>query len=101
MRLATAVVVSAGLGVAGIGLTAHAKAEPGFAPAPMYHWCPGDDWLPEYGFNWEWSLCHDDHHRDIDGDDHRFDWRGAPPPGALPAPWYPPPSSGPPLWWRP
>jgi hypothetical protein len=30
----------------------------------MYHWCPGDDSLPEWGFNWDWALCHDDHHRE-------------------------------------
>jgi len=38
-------------------------------PAPRYYQWPGDDWHPEWGFNWEWALCHDGHHRDIDGDD--------------------------------
>jgi hypothetical protein len=40
----------------------------------MYHWCPGDFWDPGWGFNWEWSGCHDDWHRDIDGDRHDRDW---------------------------
>jgi len=43
-------------------------------PAPLYHWCPGDIWDPGSGFNWEWLACHDDWHRDIDGDWHDRDW---------------------------
>jgi hypothetical protein len=70
---ATAVVISSGVGLTGLGVGIRtAGAEP--APAPMYHWCPGDFWDPGWGFNWEWSGCHDDWHRDIDGDRHDRDW---------------------------
>ena len=41
---------------------------------PRYHWCPGDFWHPEWGDNWDAGPCHDDHHRDIDGDDHNNDY---------------------------
>ncbi|MBV8928595.1 MAG: hypothetical protein JO152_05675 [Mycobacteriaceae bacterium] len=98
---AATVATSAVLVVAGAGLAATARAEPPVAPAPAYHWCPGDDWDRDWGFNWEWALCHDDHHRDIDGDYHGYDYPGPPPPGASATPWYPPQPDGPPLWWRP
>jgi hypothetical protein len=66
--------VSAGLGMAGLGLASGtAQAEPG--PVPLYHWCPGDFWDPGWGDNWEWGACHDDFHRDADGWDHSRDWR--------------------------
>jgi hypothetical protein len=99
---ATTMVVSGGLGLAGMGLASGtAQAEPGFAP--LYHWCPGDDWHPEWGFNFDWGTCHDDHHRDGDGGDHSRDWgynqggdggwqqggdQGGPPPWQ-PQPWQP------------
>jgi hypothetical protein len=88
--------VSGGLGLAGLGLAAGtAQAEPRFAP--LYHWCPGEDWHPEWGFNFDWGTCHDDHHRDSDGWDRSRDWggdqggdrggdRGGPPPWQ---PWQP------------
>jgi hypothetical protein len=69
---ATTMLVSGGLGLAGLGLASGtAQAEPGFAP--LYHWCPGDGWHPEWGNNWDPGTCHDDHHRDIDGDNHSRD----------------------------
>jgi hypothetical protein len=34
---------------------------------------PGQDWHREWGDNRDAGTCHDDHHRDIDGDDHRRD----------------------------
>jgi hypothetical protein len=92
--LATTAVLSAGLGLAGLGLAAGtAQAEPDRFPA--YHWCPGDDWHPEWGDNWDGGVCHDDFHRDMDGNDHSRDWggrdngrddRGGPPPWQ---PWLP------------
>jgi hypothetical protein len=73
--LATTALVTGGLGLAGFALTpGTAQAEPG--PFPAYHWCPGDDWFPWWGFNWDWGTCHDDHHRDFDGWDHSRDWWG-------------------------
>ena len=97
--LAAAMVTSAGL-----GLAAGAQAQPGFALVPPYHWCPGEAWLPEWGFNWEWALCHDNTHRDVDGDNHARDWHGPPPPGVTPHPAYPagvPGGPPPAVWWSP
>ena len=102
--LAVAVAASAGLMLVGLGSAATAQAQPAYVLEPPYHWCPGDAWLPEWGFNWEWALCHDNSHRDIDGDYHGDDWHGPPAPGVTPHPWYPagPPGGPPPaVWWRP
>jgi hypothetical protein len=74
LRAAAAVLMSGGVGLAGLGVASGiAQATP--VPAPLYHWCPGDFWDPGWGFNWEWFACHDDWHRDIDGDWHDRDWR--------------------------
>ncbi len=71
--LTSAAVLAGSLGAASFGLTVGtAQAEPRFVPA--YHWCPGDDFRPEWGFNWELNGCHDDHHRDGDGNDHGRDY---------------------------
>jgi hypothetical protein len=43
---------------------------------PSYHWCPGKDWHPEWDNNWDAGTCHDDTHRDIDGDNHNNDYWG-------------------------
>ena len=43
---------------------------------PLYHWCPGEFWRPEWGFNFDWNTCHDDHHRDGDGDNRNNDYWG-------------------------
>jgi hypothetical protein len=97
--VATTMLFSGGLGLAGLGpAMGTAQAEPGFAP--RYHWCPGDDWRPEWGFNWDWGNCHDDHHRDRDAGDHRNDWNDWGGPG--PADWQPlPPPPPPDLPWIP
>jgi hypothetical protein len=72
IKFASAAVIAGGVGVFGFGPgTGVAQAAPEFAP--VYHWCPGDQWDPSWGDNWEWGACHDDHHRDFDGDDHRRD----------------------------
>ena len=62
------IVAPLGSGVA----SGHASPEVG--SLPDYHWCPGDFWRPEWGFNWDRGVCHDDHHRDIDGFSHDNDW---------------------------
>jgi hypothetical protein len=78
VRAMTAVLISGGIGLTGLGLASGtAQAEPHRPPA--YHWCPGDFWNPDWGFNWEWLLCHDEWHRDIDRgwhgrDYHRDGW---------------------------
>jgi hypothetical protein len=64
--LATTLLVSGGLGLAGLGLAAGvAQAEPGLAPQfhgfpaarGPYQWCPGDN-LPASDVNWDMSVCH-------------------------------------------
>ena len=93
-------------GVAGLGLSAGtAEAAPGgFAD---YHWCPGQYYDLGWGPNWDQNVCHDDHHRDNDGDFHGNDYRdgppeyrgGPPPPPQFAAPgnYYTPPGyDGPP-----
>jgi hypothetical protein len=64
---ASTVVMTAGLGLAGLGAAASAQAQP--APFPDYHWCPGEYWDPGYvnkgsGNNWDRARCHDNHWRD-------------------------------------
>jgi hypothetical protein len=91
--LAAAMVTSAGLGLA-----------PSAQADEPYHWCPGDAWFAEWGFNWEWALCHDNTHRDVDGDNHVRDWHGPPSPGVTPHPMYPagvPGGPPPAMWWAP
>ena len=56
---ASAVALTAGLGLAGSGASAIAHANP--APLPEYHWCPGQWWDPGWGGNWDASRCHGDH----------------------------------------
>lgn len=46
------------MGLVGLGAAAIAEAQP--APFPDYHWCPGDNWDPGWGNNWDWGRCHDD-----------------------------------------
>jgi len=74
--LATTALVTGGLGLAGLGLASGtAQADIGPVP-PLYHWCPGDFWDPGWGNNWDGGFCHDDFHRDMDGDNHDRDWHG-------------------------
>ena len=62
LRLASVLVggemVLSAFGLAG-GFGCWAQAAP--APAPSYHWCPGDQWDPSWGkaYNWDWNQCHD------------------------------------------
>jgi hypothetical protein len=94
-RIATTVLLSGGLGLAGWGLgDGIAQAQP-LAPIPTYHWCPGDDWHPDWGNNWDGGNCHDDHHRDADFDNHDRDYWG----DRGPDRWGPPPPQ--PYWGPP
>nr|WP_082962823.1 hypothetical protein [Mycobacterium sp. E342] len=73
-RLAATVSAVVGLGLVGLGAAVSAQAQP--APLPDYHWCPGQGWDPGWGQNWDSNNCHDDRHRDMDGNDHSHDWNG-------------------------
>jgi hypothetical protein len=77
--------------------TGIAQAAPSFFPS--YHWCPGQFFDPGWGPNWDTNVCHDDFHRDNDGNFHGNDYRGGPPPPdhAEPGNYYVPPGyTGPP-----
>jgi len=71
---ATTFIVAIRLGLARVGGATVGAAQVG--EFPSYHWCPGDFWRPEWGFNFDWNTCHDDHHRDGDGDNHNNDFWG-------------------------
>jgi hypothetical protein len=64
--------ITTALGLTGVVAATDAQARP--APSPEYQWCPGQFWDPGWGNNWDGGNCHDDHHRDRDGNDHRNDW---------------------------
>jgi hypothetical protein len=85
-------------GAASLGSSAGiAQAEPDFVPT--YHWCPGQYYDPGWGPNWDQNVCHDDFHRDNDGNFHGNDWHGGPPPPQYAAPgnyYMPPGYNGPP-----
>jgi hypothetical protein len=54
-RLATTVLVSGALGLAGLG-TGTAHADPGFIEhIGPYRWCPGG---PPIAVNWDYGVCH-------------------------------------------
>jgi hypothetical protein len=75
VELTATVVATGALGFAGLALsTGTAGAVVG--GMPEYHWCPGDNFDPGWGNNWETNACHDDWHRDADGGDHSRDYRG-------------------------
>jgi hypothetical protein len=93
-RLATTMLVSGGVGLAGLGLgagVAHAASGP-------YQWCPGDDaggWGGGFNTpadarpNWDWNGCHSYHYVNRgQGNVSSTVWEGDNPPG--PYPWQPP-----------
>lgn len=51
----SAFIMTAGLGLAGLGAATVAEAQPG----PFPQWCPGDFWDPGWGGNWDGGHCHD------------------------------------------
>src|ERR1700756_4533452 len=80
-----------GLAASPFGLAAGTAQATPAAPAPTYHWCPGDRWEPGWGNNWDWNNCHDWGPAGPAG-------YGGPPYGG-PPPWAPPPP--PPPFWAP
>jgi hypothetical protein len=111
-RFATAVVVSGGLSLAGMGLAiGTAQADPAFGPSysggncpaaigSCTHWCPGDPLIPgSQVITWDWNICHDWYWNsegvvDIAAN-MMYPWRGVPhdagPPPPPPPPYTPPP----------
>ncbi|RDH75008.1 hypothetical protein DVS77_29195 [Mycolicibacterium moriokaense] len=119
-RLATTLVVSGGVGLAGLTLaTSPAQADPAFGPSysdgncppgvgSCTHWCPGDPAIPgtEFGvLSWDPNICHDWYWNsegivDINSNT-VYPWHGvpheaAPPPPAPPPGPPPPPAALPP-----
>jgi len=87
LRLGTSVLAAGGLALSALGLAFPAQAAPSPAPTFHYHWCPGDNWNPAWGNNWNWNQCHD------------WDDGGVPAGWAPPPPWATPPPPPPP--WAP
>ena len=54
-RFAVTAVMAAGLGLAGLGAPAEARAQPG----PFPEWCAGDFWDNGWVGIWDQSGCHD------------------------------------------
>jgi hypothetical protein len=111
-RLATTLLVSGGLGLAGLGLTAGtAQAGPFYGPSyeggncppgvgGCTHWCPGDtaySWSQM--ITWDWNVCHDFYWNSEGVVDIAtnivYPWHGVPhdagPPPPPPPPYTPPP----------
>jgi hypothetical protein len=51
----SAIIISSGLGLVGLGATSVAQA----APGPFPQWCPGEFWDPLWGGNPDGFNCHD------------------------------------------
>ena len=65
---ATTFIMTAGLGLASVGGATVAAAQSGRIPElPLV---PRPGLASRMGDNWDGGTCHDDHHRDIDGNDH-------------------------------
>ncbi|HEU4360583.1 MAG TPA: hypothetical protein VFR27_03630 [Mycobacterium sp.] len=62
-------------------------------PAPFleYHWCPGQQWNPGWGPNWDQNSCHDDHYYDGEPRDQGH-WHGQ---GGFDPGWQGPGGQGP------
>ncbi len=63
MKHAASVYMWAALALCALGLPG-AIADPTgaqAAPAPTFHWCPGQQWDPGWGsiYDWDWNHCHD------------------------------------------
>jgi hypothetical protein len=112
--LATTVLVSGGLGLAGLGLgagTAQAVCSPGAAVVNGMcygpnHWCPGQSLYvsqggPNRDVNWDMSVCHTWYWvADGDGNVSPQVWDGDnPPPPAAPPPPAPPAPLPPGMCW--
>ena len=90
VRLASAVIVSGGLGLAGwTSATAHAQTGPSYqggnCPSGLTctHWCPGDPAIPgSQVLSWDWNVCHDwywNSYGIVDVTTNMmYPWRGAP-----------------------
>ena len=59
VALATAALLSGGLGLASLGLGTGTAEAQGYGP---YHWCPGDSIYYPTGpgpyYSWDWNVCH-------------------------------------------
>ena len=111
-RLATTMLVSGGMGLAGLSLATGNRSSRQPVQRPSYgggncppgvgtctHWCPGDPPITggEFGaISWDWNICHDwywNSERTVDiATNTVYPWHGAPHEAGPP----PPPPQGPP-----
>ena len=106
-RFATSVLVSGGLGLAGLGLASGtAQANPFWGPSygggncppgvgTCTHWCPGDPPIPgSQVITWDWNICHDWHWNSegvVDVNSNMiYPWHGVPHDAGPPPPAPPP-----------
>lgn len=97
---AASALLAGGLALSAFGLAGGvAQAAP--APAPTYHWCPGDQWDPGWSpvLDWNWGQCHD---WQRPGGPSPASWGpwGPPPPWASPPPPPPPWAPGANVMWN-
>jgi hypothetical protein len=89
VRLATTVLVSGGLGLAGLALAGTAQAIPGWCPGDPPNWAPGGPPGSSSVVHWDWNVCHNYHYASdgvVDDDTGIFY-----PYGGDPRPWVQPP----------
>ena len=105
VRLYTGVLASGGLALSAFGMAGgpDIRAEAAPVPAPSYHWCPGDQWDPVWGNNWDVNHCHDWQGAGGQAQGGPAGWGpwGPPPPWAPPQPPPPPWAPGAQLMWNP
>jgi hypothetical protein len=75
--VAAGIVMITGFGLASVGTATKARADDPPWPFVGYHWCPGQPFSEAaWGPQWDWTTCHDAHHRDMDGTIHNRDYFG-------------------------
>jgi hypothetical protein len=55
LKRSSRVLAVGGLALAVLGPTGGPLAQAAPAPAPTYHWCPGDQWDPSWGKAYDWT----------------------------------------------
>ncbi|MFG1930052.1 hypothetical protein ACGFK1_05275 [Mycobacterium sp. NPDC048908] len=102
-RLATALVMSCGVSLSGLGMTTAQADGPSYqggncpGSTTCTHWCPGDPLIPgSQVISWDWNICHDwfwNSEGVVDVNANViYPWRGVPHPAGLRPPYsFPPP----------
>jgi len=102
VKRSTRLLTVGGLMFSAFGLAGGSLAQAAPAPAPTYHWCPGDQWDPSWGkaYDWDWSHCHDGQGPAGQTGPVGFGPWGVPPTWAPPQPPPPPWAPGAQVMWN-